>query len=236
MIFLPLALGLAILDWIAIIQETKRLGYFTKPGVILALIAGLWVASPAASSPIRLWFTGGLLFALAGDILLMLPSRPFLYSLVAFTFTHLAYIQGFGFFEIWPAGYLPIAPSELPLIAYLPAVLLAAMVALVSWRAFRRIRVGILASGYANLVFPATLYAAALSLMLLASLSTLFSRAWLVIPAFAVSLGGLLFYYSDTLLTWDRFVKPLSNARVKVRVSYHLAQILISTAVILQIT
>jgi uncharacterized membrane protein YhhN len=35
----------------------------------------------------------------------------------------------------------------------------------------------------------------------------------------------VLFYASDSMLAWDRFLKPLSHARLRVMVTYHLGQI-----------
>jgi hypothetical protein len=41
------------------------------------------------------------------------------------------------------------------------------------------------------------------------------------------AIGGLLFLGSDTVLAWERFVKPIRGGPVIVIVSYHLAQALI---------
>lgn len=41
----------------------------------------------------------------------------------------------------------------------------------------------------------------------------------------AAQLGALLFMVSDTILGWNRFVKPLSWARPAIMVTYHLGQL-----------
>jgi len=42
--------------------------------------------------------------------------------------------------------------------------------------------------------------------------------------------GALLFFASDTLLGWNRFVRPLANARVAIIVTYHLGQLGLAAA------
>jgi uncharacterized membrane protein YhhN len=44
------------------------------------------------------------------------------------------------------------------------------------------------------------------------------------LPAALVSAGSVLFYASDGMLAWDRFINPLSHARLRVMVTYHLGQ------------
>jgi uncharacterized membrane protein YhhN len=42
--------------------------------------------------------------------------------------------------------------------------------------------------------------------------------------------GGLFFLVSDTLLGWNRFVRPLASARVAIMVTYHLGQLGLTAA------
>jgi uncharacterized membrane protein YhhN len=42
--------------------------------------------------------------------------------------------------------------------------------------------------------------------------------------------GALSFLASDTLLGWNRFVRPVANARVAIMVTYHLGQLGLVTA------
>ena len=57
------------------------------------------------------------------------------------------------------------------------------------------------------------------------SLSTIQKPGWSPSNYFAVALGGMLFYLSDTLLAYDRFVIPIRYGRLIVRITYHLGQI-----------
>lgn len=50
-----------------------------------------------------------------------------------------------------------------------------------------------------------------------------------------VAVGGMLFFLSDTMLAYDRFVKPIPNGRLWVRITYHLGQILIISGAALQL-
>lgn len=44
------------------------------------------------------------------------------------------------------------------------------------------------------------------------------------------SIGALLFFASDGILAWNRFVTPLRNGRLAVIVTYHLGQLALVTA------
>ena len=43
--------------------------------------------------------------------------------------------------------------------------------------------------------------------------------------SFSAQIGALLFMVSDTILAWNRFVRPLSWARTAIIVTYHLGQL-----------
>jgi uncharacterized membrane protein YhhN len=54
--------------------------------------------------------------------------------------------------------------------------------------------------------------------------------ALMVASAFAArlplaALGALLFFASDTMIAWDRFVRPFAGARTAIIVTYHLGQV-----------
>jgi uncharacterized membrane protein YhhN len=77
----------------------------------------------------------------------------------------------------------------------------------------------------AKMVLPVGFYSAILSTMLFSSLLTLFRADWDILPAAFAACGGLLFYCSDTMLGFDRFVRPFKHARLWVRITYHLGQL-----------
>lgn len=208
--FLIVALIIAVLDWIAVAKQWTRAGYLTKPGVMLALLVWLWQAGGFNGHLI--WFAAGLLFSLAGDVFLMLPREQFIAGLVSFLLAHLAYLAGFN-------ASLP--PASLASLA------VALLVGLTAGQLYHRLSVAIETSGHKKLKTPVLVYSAVISLMLVAALLTLVRAEWLAGPALIASSGALLFFLSDALLAWNRFVTPLPYGRLRVRITYHLGQALI---------
>ena len=197
------------IDWLAVAGARRRLEYAAKPAAMLALLAWLWVESGSklTQGPLA-WFALGLVCSLAGDVLLMLPERFFLPGLVAFLLAHLAYIAGLNASGIaWPAE-----------------ALLAIPLALIGGWLFGRVRGALRAKGRSKLVGPVAVYATVISLMVVSALATLFRGEWAAGPAALVSAGAGLFFISDAVLAWNRFVAPMRNGKLVVIVAYHLGQ------------
>jgi len=210
-IFFWIALGIALLDWVAVAKQWKTLEYFAKPGVMVALLLSLW-STGGLSGPL-LWFALGLFFSMWGDIFLMLPREQFIAGLVAFLLGHIAYLIGFN---------QPLPPLNLP------GLILAVMVGLTAARLARAIVAGLLRSGNASLRLPVLAYSAVISLMLLSALLTLVRPDWDSGDALLASAGAMLFFISDSVLAWNKFVTPLPNGRLLVIITYHLGQALIA--------
>lgn len=210
-ILLIAAVAIAILDWAAVARHNSRLEYFAKPGVMVALL--LWVGVQGGFSGQMIWFALGLFFSLWGDVFLMLPKEQFIAGLVAFLLGHLAYLVGFN--------------ASLPP-ANLPSVLMAVGVGVTAARLYRGIAAGLLRSKQVSLRTPVLAYCVVLSLMLLSALLTLVRAEWETGAALLASAGALLFFISDALLAWNKFVTPLPNGRMAVIVTYHIGQILIA--------
>lgn len=216
---LGLAFVLAAAEWTAEWHGKRRLEAALKPAVMLVLIA--WVLGFAGIEGKLLWFVLGLAFSLLGDVFLLLPpERFFLPGLAAFLIAHLWYVAA-----LWA---FPLAPESV-----LPAVLLAVLILVVGVRVFRRLRQGLIDSDKAALLLPVGVYAAAISLMLFSAGYTLTSPDWSTAEAFPVAFGGLLFYISDIINAWLRFVAPVKNGRFWVMSSYHLGQIGLAVGVAL---
>jgi uncharacterized membrane protein YhhN len=217
----PLLLGLAPafagLDWIAVARQNKPLEYLAKPAVMLALLAWLYAETGFAGPAV--WFAAALVFSLVGDIFLMLPGDRFIPGLAAFLTAHVLYIIGFT--------------RSLPP-ANLPALVLALLVTLAAGMVYRRVREAILESGRPRLQYPVLLYTNVISLMLLTALLTLLRDEWSGGAALLASLGALLFFISDGLLAWNKFVTPLRNGKLLVHMAYHTGQILLTLAAALQ--
>jgi hypothetical protein len=50
---------------------------------------------------------------------------------------------------------------------------------------------------------------------------------WIPLASLLVSFGAILFYISDALLSWNKFVTPIKNGNLFAIVTYHIAQITI---------
>lgn len=215
-ILVVMALIIAVVDWYAVHTQNKKLEYFAKPGVMVALI--LWMLLNGGLSSTLIWFTLGLVFSMAGDIFLMLPRERFIAGLVSFLLAHLMYIAGL---------------NQTPPAVNLPAAIVAVLVALTWLRIYRSISAGLTASGNTALKYPVLAYSLVISVMLLSALLTLTGETWQPAAALLVSGGALLFFMSDTLLAWNKFVTPLRNGRLAVIVTYHLGQIMIALGAVL---
>jgi len=209
--FIFIAIGVAILNWVAVYKSWKTLIYITKPATMLVLIA--WMLFEVGISGPLIFFTLGLLFSMIGDICLMLPREQFIGGLVAFLLGHVCYIIGFNF------DPLPIT---------VVTIAIAVGVALVAMAVIRPLRAGLLAKGQKAFLLPVQGYAVVISLMLFSALVTLVKPEWDTVPAVLASLGAVSFFLSDTLLAWSKFVTPISKGSLKVMITYHVGQILIA--------
>ena len=204
---------LAVVDWIAVAKNWKRLEYIAKPGVILALIA--WLLVNGGYQGQLIFFLLGLVFSLAGDIFLMLPNEKFIAGLVSFLLAHIAYILGFSntnqYFSV--TGMILIIP-----------------VGLTAFALWHRISNSMRARQQEKLLIPISIYTTVISLMLVSALLSLAApnSEWSRIPSFLVSIGAILFFLSDALLACNRFVNPIHYGKLYVIITYHLAQITIT--------
>lgn len=217
---LTIGLFIAALDWIAVARQFKPLMYFAKPATMLVLLGWLWLVT--GFQGITAWFALGLVFSLAGDVFLMLPREQFIAGLVSFLLAHLAYIVGFN-----------LSPPPLALASLLVVI----MVAIPGVQIFRRIREGLVTRGRQKLSLPVLLYSVVISVMLISALLTLVrpDAEWRPGPALLVSAGAFLFFISDTLLAWNKFVTDLPGGRTLVHITYHLGQYALITGVALNV-
>ncbi len=111
---------------------------------------------------------------------------------------------------------------------------MAVIMGLGAARLLRRVLAGAQASGQSALRFPVILYGSALSLMLLSALFTLSNTAWDALASVLVALGASLFFFSDNLLAWNKFVSPISRCRLKNIIPYELGQFLLIAGIIRQ--
>jgi alkenylglycerophosphocholine hydrolase len=217
-IFWIAALVFAALESLALWKRWLCLEYLAKPSVMIILFLWLWISTGLSGA--SLWFGLGILLSLTGDILLMISlERLFMAGLAAFLLTHLAYLIGFD-----------ISVPEIS--AW--GIFLAVMVGLGGIRIIRRILTTLAASGQGRMRMPIIIYGVIISLMLLSAMMKLTDLTWNANAAALASAGAFLFYISDIILAWHKFVAPIKNGRIINIGSYHLGQITLIAGVIAQ--
>lgn len=194
----------AVGDWVAVHQRLFRIEYLLKPLTLALLVA---TAATADLGAIKAWVVAALAFGLLGDVGLMLSrggraDPPFLAGLGAFLLGHIAYIVAFVRIDVRLIDLVAGALIALGVSALaLPKVLRGSESS--AGRVF-----AVIVAGYAAVLAAMTAFAVGTGIVL-------------------VAIGGVLFLVSDTIIAWQRFVRPVRHGAVAVIVSYHLAQFLI---------
>lgn len=187
----------AVGDWWAVARKNKPLEYLCKPATLAALIGAALLIHPVIEGR-RIAFVVALVFSLLGDVFLMLPRDAFIPGLASFFAAHVAYIAGFR-----------IGPSHVvSLIAGIVAVLFFALT--IGGRVISNVR-----TKEPSLALPVTAYIAIICVMVVCAIAT---------RSVLAAVGAVVFMMSDTLIAWNRFVRPLAWAPVAIMVTYHLAQ------------
>jgi alkenylglycerophosphocholine/alkenylglycerophosphoethanolamine hydrolase len=216
-IFLILAIVFAALEAYATNKGLTKIEYFAKPAVMVCLF--IWLYLTTGLKGAAFWFGIGILCSLTGDVLLLWLDRMFIYGLTAFLFAHIAYIIGFkdefAMASIW-------------------SVLLLVMLGVSALRVMRRIILSIRTKGQPRLVVPVIVYSIVITVMLLAAMITLTDLTWKAGASLLVSAGAFLFYISDLMLAWNKFVIPIKNGRMLNIGLYHVGQIMLIAGVVSQ--
>jgi uncharacterized membrane protein YhhN len=188
-------------DLTAILRRNKRLEYATKPTVMVLLIAAALLIHPGSQGE-RALFVAALVLGLAGDVLLMLPDDFLVAGIGAFLAGHVAYAVGFRFAGFAAAGLIA-------------GVIIAAATA---GLLLRRILSALRTSGRAKLRNPVIAYAIVISLMTVSATAS---------GNLVAAAGGLLFFFSDVIFAWYRFVKPVRWGQPVNIVMYQAGQALL---------
>ena len=146
----------------------------------------------------RDWFVVALVLSMLGDVFLMLPRDLFVAGLSSFLLGHVAYVVGFRVHG-GSAG----------------AWVLAAMAVLVVDIVLARPIVGAVRARHGDLLIPVVAYMLVISAMVSAAVATG--------VALAIA-GAALFFASDTLIAWNRFVQPRPWMPLAIIVTYHVGQ------------
>jgi uncharacterized membrane protein YhhN len=143
----------------------------------------------------------------------------FVLGVIAFLLTHIFYLIGFQdeilHFTAW-------------------SFILIFFIYINGLRLLRRIVSAMRVKGFDRLIAPVIVYGVVISFMLYAAMSTILDPAWKTSAALFVSVGAFLFYLSDLILAWNKFVSPLRVRRIPSILAYHLGQIGLIAGVISQ--
>jgi uncharacterized membrane protein YhhN len=178
-------------------RGNKRFEYVCKPAVMVALVGVALLLHPTYGGR-RDWFVAALALSLLGDVFLMLPRDLFVAGLASFLLAHLAYVVGFRVHGGSGTEWALAAAGVLVVDAVLGGPVLGAV---------RR--------RHADLLVPVVAYMVVISAMVSAALATG--------VALAIA-GALLFFASDTLIAWNRFVGARPWMPLAIIVTYHVGQ------------
>lgn len=197
-LLLSLALVVAAGNWHAVFHGNKALEYVCKPLTMVVLFAAALALDPDDTT-MRVWFLVAIVLCLLGDVFLMLPQDLFVFGLGSFLLGHIAYIGGML------AGGIDAARFGAG------ALIVTVAVTIIGTRVLRGVRGG----PEPELAAPVLAYMAVISVMVATAIGTGH-------PAAVV--GAALFYSSDALIAWNRFLRETPHARLVIMVTYHLAQ------------
>ena len=197
-LLLALAGAAMVGDWLAVGAGARRAEWLLKPLALLLLVFVALALDPSSDAA-RAALVVGLALSLVGDVALVLPSDRFVVGLGAFLVAHVAYVVALWLLGVDLGGLL----------------VGLALVVIASATVGRRIIAGARRAA-PQLGPPVAAYLGAISTM--------------VVSAFGVGSpaavgGALMFYASDAVLGWSRFVAEVPRGRVVVMVTYHLGQV-----------
>lgn len=207
-------------DWLSIIFEWKKFRPYAKVLGLVLLI--LWTLLTFELRPGLLGFELilALTFGLLGDILLLFPHKCFKWGLGAFLLGHLTYLK--LFYDLIRVGFAEGLIAPIPGWAWLGIGGIIA-VALVG---FNRVIIRNMREPRPWWLFQVALYCYAVCLSAVMAFGILTAGLFAAEGGWiwALAVGGVLFFVSDFVLAYDRFVRPFKPAHIVIMVSYHLAQ------------
>ncbi len=210
------AMVVAVGDWVAVARRAKRAQYVLKPLVMVVLIAAAVALRPGDPALTCAFTLVALALSLAGDVFLMLPGDLFVAGLGSFLLAHVAYVAAFN----------PTAPPLAPTVVGIVIVLAVGL------PLFLRMARGMRSSGRGRLVVPVALYLVAIGAMVVSAVATVGRPGWDAGHTTLAIAGAGLFFASDSLIGWRRFVRPVRHGDLAVIVTYHLAQALLVLALL----
>ena len=205
-VIVALAAFMAILGANVVAPVGPWLHWIFKPLTTGLIVLMVWRIRLPVSSTYRRWMLGGLVFSLAGDVLLMLPQDLFVPGLLAFLCAHVCFLAAF----LSDSGF---AARRWPLLA---CFAIAALNLCLLWGSIAPpLRVPVI-------VYVLVLASMAGQALVRARVFAVRDDAQVVSARWAAA-GALMFMLSDSLLAWNRFHGPIPLSSVWVLSTYYLA-------------
>lgn len=181
--------------------------YVLKPlTTVLILLLVLLNQSPVTPT-YRFLILSGLVFSLAGDIFLMLPSDRFISGLISFLIAHILYILAFA-----PGIVLPLQ--------WWPGFFVLVFIIII---------LRLILPGTDNLKVPVVIYTVIIGSMLWIATERMLNLG--TISALQAAVGAALFVASDSALAVRRFLRDFPAAQGVILTTYYAAQLLIALSV-----
>ncbi len=187
-------------------EKARRVYIFKPLTTLLILFLAIMPNSPP-SPAYKQFVVAGILFSMAGDIILMFDKKYFIGGLASFLVAHIFYSIAFGGQAMFQLKWLALLP-------FLIAGILMG---------------GYLWGGLGKMKIPAAFYIAAILCM-----GWMAANLWLLQPArwsMAALVGAILFVFSDAALAINRFRRPFHSSQFWVLGSYYAAQSLLALSV-----
>ncbi|AOM79886.1 lysoplasmalogenase [Pedobacter steynii] len=201
-----------ILQVYAEFNEVSTLRYLIKPCIVLSLLVMLYMETRLKGRFHKRLFTG-LVFALAGDVLLMLAwqhTAYFMYGLLAFLIGHIFYISAF-YLDFRSAQELDKKGARI-------AIILCAAFS-ITFYFFLRPHLG-------EMKLPVMVYTFVISMMMM--MAAFRNQRVNKLSFNLILAGALCFLLSDSILAYNKFVRGFDFAGVFIMASYMAAQYLIT--------
>ncbi|MBN2443718.1 MAG: lysoplasmalogenase [Spirochaetales bacterium] len=179
--------------------------------LIALLCSGAYFLYGTMHSPYFLYITLiflGLIFSLAGDIIIFFKKNPFfLIALASFACTHIAYAISFLFY------------SQFSLMDIGTSIVIISIGLIIYFYFSRHLK---------KLKIPVIFYLVIISFMAWRAVSTLFGHRLTLIQGLFIAGGSILFYISDIILGMNMFVKPIRKFHLKNLSLYYCGQLFIA--------
>jgi uncharacterized membrane protein YhhN len=200
---------------VAVASGRHTLEFVCKPAMMLVLSSWFFFNSRRYGDRFTLFIQAGLFFSLIGDVALMfqhLDEFFFLIGLGAFLIAHLCYCIAFihNITEVGGGDGLAVSLGI--------AALIVVFTVIFAWELVPRLDEG--------LSIPVVSY-----VLIIASMAILAGFRWMrTFPRsfWMVMVGGVVFMASDSLLAYNRFIRPLDWSPAPIILTYAVAQVLIA--------